>query len=291
MTVRRPEPHDLPRVSQPLWRWFTWYARRFLRRHMHAVRLARVAEDPRVSPVPIVTPAAPLVVYCNHPSWWDPMVGVFLARRLWPERRHYWPIDADMLRRYRFFARLGFFGIEKDARAGAAAFLRTASAALAQDGACLGLAAQGEFADPRARPVRIKPGLSHLARRMEAGVIVPLAVEYPFWTERTPEVLLRFGDPVPASQRPSTEQLEGALARTMDELAATATARRPQDFVTLLKGTAGASRTYDAWRRARAVLSGRRFDPAHLPEAEHDPDPSAAFDVSYNARDTQVGRT
>ena len=243
-----------------MWRWFTWYARRFLRKHMHAVRLARGGEASTVSP------GQPIVVFANHPSWWDPMLAIFLAQHLWPRRRHYFPIDAAMLKKYRFFAKLGFFGVEPDSARGAAALLRTAPQILAQDDACLWITAQGRFADVRARPIGMKPGLEHLARRLDRGVLLPLAAEYPFWTERTPEALLRFGPPIEIAAQPSTEQLEAALATTMDDLASGAMTRDAKNFVTLLDGQTGTSATYDLWRRSRALLAGRRFDPSHLSE-------------------------
>jgi hypothetical protein len=252
----------VPPISPILWRWFSWYAPRFLRKHMHAVRLVRGGE------APTVPGDQPLIVYCNHPSWWDPMVGIFLARHLWPDRNHYWPIDARMLGKYRFFGRLGFFGVEPDSRRGAAAFLRVAPAALSRANACLWVTAQGKFADVRARPVRIKPGLEHLVRRLDRGVIVPLAGEFTFWAEKTPEALLHFGRPTAVTDRPDTAALESALAGAMDALAAAAIARDPGRFTTLLSGAAGTSAAYDAWRRARAAVTGRRFDAAHVPDPE-----------------------
>ena len=255
----------VPRISPFMWRWFSWYAGRFLRKHFHAVRLMDGAVPPAIAP------DEPLIVYCNHPSWWDPMVGIFLARRFWPDRRHYWPIDAAMLRQYPIFGKLGFFGVEKDTARGAATFLRVATAALGQPSSCLWITAQGEFADVRLRPVRIKPGLSHLARRLTRGVILPLAGEYPFWTERTPEALLRFGQPVQIAERPSHEQLEFELTRSMDALAAASTARDPSRFSVLTSGAAGTSPFYDAWRRMRAGASGRAFQASHAPDERHPP--------------------
>jgi 1-acyl-sn-glycerol-3-phosphate acyltransferase len=126
--------------------------------------------------------------------------------------------------------------------------------------------AEGHFSDVRLRPVRVKPGIAHLARRLGRGAILPLAVEYPFWTEKTPEVLLAFGRPVPVAQRPEAPELEAALTHAMDDLAAAALTRDPGRFTTLLAGAAGTSRVYDAWRRGRALLAGRPFDPAHAPE-------------------------
>ena len=254
-----------PTISPFMWRWFTRYARRFVRRHFHAVRLLR-ATEPAAASLP---PGGPLILCCNHPSWWDPMVGIFLAQHLWPQRPHYWPIDAAMLRKYRFFAKLGFFGVEKDSRRGAAAFLRAATAVLTRgDGACLWVTAGGDFQDVRARPVQVKGGIEHLARRLQSCTILPLAIEYPFWTEKAPEALLAFGRPLRVSDRPDTDALREALTKAMDDLAAAAVAREPAAFSTLLSGAAGTSCVYDAWRRGRAMLAGRQFNPAHMPEAE-----------------------
>ena len=258
----------VPPVSPFMWQWFSRYARRFLRKHFHAVRLLQGTE--RYTAVP---DGRPIILWCNHPSWWDPMVGIFLAHHQWPGRSHYWPIDAAMLRKYRFFTKLGFFGVEKDSLRGAAAFLRTAQAALGQDGpargnACLWVTAGGDFQDVRARPVHVKPGVSHLARRLDAGVILPLVIDYTFWSEKTPEALLAFGPPIAVTERPTVETLREALTATMDDLAAAALSRDATRFTTLLHGAAGTSVVYDLWRRGKAALAGRAFDPSHLPPQE-----------------------
>ena len=260
--MRHRAPSSVPPISPLMWRWFSWYAGRFLRKHFHAVRLMHGGAPPSIAP------DEPLIVYCNHPSWWDPMVGIFLARRFWPSRRHYWPIDATMLRHYPVFRQLGFFGVEKGTARGAATFLRVATAALSRPGACLWITAQGDFADVRLRPVRMKPGLSHLARRLSHGVILPLAGEYPFWTERTPEALVRFGRPLQIAERLSHDQLELELVATMDALAGASMSRDPSRFSVLASGAAGASPFYDAWRWTRATASGRAFYASHAPDAQ-----------------------
>ena len=93
-----------PRISRGLLRAFYGYSRWYLRRHFHAVRLLRGTS-------PVVGDARPLVVYLHHASWWDPLVGLLLAREWFPHRTLYAPIDAQALRQYRFFARLGFLAL------------------------------------------------------------------------------------------------------------------------------------------------------------------------------------
>src|SRR5688500_10539954 len=101
--------YGLPPRWPALVRWFTWYARRFVRRNFHAVRVLRDTAPPAFE-------GRPILVAMNHPSWWDPMLALVAATEYYPRRRHFAPIDAAMLRKYRLFARLGFFGVEPETR-------------------------------------------------------------------------------------------------------------------------------------------------------------------------------
>ena len=237
-----------------------WFER-FFRRHMGGLRLARWGY-PDAS-------AGPLVVYSNHPGWWDVVVYALLARRLLPGFEGYGPIDAAMLKKYGFFERLGIFGIEPHGPRGAAAFLRAAADILSKPDRMLMLTAQGRFADPRERPIGLRPGVARLAEVAPTARFLPLAIEYAFWTERGAEALAAFGPALPAADllalpRPERlARLEAALAAAMDRLAADAIARDPARFTPLLEGRAGIGGVYDLWRRARAALRGERFDPAH----------------------------
>jgi hypothetical protein len=184
------------------------------------------------------------------------------------ERIHYAPIDERGLAQYRFLERVGLFGIEPGTPRGGLRFLRLCREILAHPESVLWITAQGEFVDPRDRPIRLKPGIGHLAHRQPVGTIVPLALEYPFWNDRCPEALARFGRPIPlevAERSPAdwTALLESALQDTQDALARRACRRDPALFETLLSGTAGVGGVYDAWRRLRARLRGRTFRPEH----------------------------
>lgn len=262
---------ELPRVWPRLFALFALYSRWYLGRHFYAVRL--------LGPAPRVGAERALVVYFNHPSWWDPLVAILLAGDLFPRRTHYGPIDAEALGRYGFFRRLGFFGVETGTAAGARRFLRTAEALLARGGeTALWITPEGRFTDPRQRPVRLRPGLGRLVRRSaEQGgdaVLLPLAVEYVYWQERFPEVLLSFGEPVDVGRAAAElgaggdgprwdALLAGRLETAQDRLAAAAVAREPAAFTTLLRGRAGVGGLYDLWRALRARLRGERFVREH----------------------------
>lgn len=251
-----PDPIGLR--SPVLVRFFTGVMARQMRRSFRALRLAR----PGLPPLP---EGRAVVIYSNHPSWWDPAVGMVLAASLFPRLAHFAPIEAAMLDRYRFFARLGFFGVA-EGRAGAAAFLHTSQAVLADPSRALWVTAQGRFSDPRERPLALRPGVAHLMARVPGAVALPLALEYPFWSEKRPEALALFGPPLTgeASAGDWAARLEGGLTEACDRLAGLARARGPGEFESLLAGRAGVGGVYDLWQHAKAAATGRRHVPDHL---------------------------
>jgi 1-acyl-sn-glycerol-3-phosphate acyltransferase len=258
--------HELPPFSHGLNGWFMWYVRRYLRRHFHAVRLLA---GPDGSPGFPDLEGEPVLVATNHPGWWDPLVFLLAGAALYPERMTYGPIDAAALGKYKFLERIGFIGIEPGTWRGSARFLRMARAALERTDVMFWITAQGEFTDPRARPVVIRPGVGHAVASATRGVVVPFAVEYPFWSERCPEALAAFGPAVRIADHPGrsaeewTSVLAAELAATQDRLAAAAIARDPTAFRPLLVGRTGVGPAYDTIRRLSAWLRGRRFDPSH----------------------------
>lgn len=254
----------LPRISPLLLRWFTWYCRGYIRRHFHSVRVSINGLPPDVA-------GQPLVVYTNHASWWDPLVGLVVKDAYFPDRNLYAPIDAAMLQRYRMFAKLGFFGVEQGTRRGAVQFLRTSEAILCRTDSLLAITPQGRFADVRERPLRFQSGLGRVAAQVENVVFLPMATEFVFWEERLPEILVRFGEPVLINGSTRRDQsyeelsahLEEKLTVALDALSVEAQRRDASDFRTILRGGAGQGGVYDWWRRAKAKLRGETFQKEH----------------------------
>ena len=217
--------------------------------------------------LPRPVPGRPLIVYSNHSSWWDPALYILLNDKLFHDRAGYGPMDAAALGKYGVLERMGIFGVELDNPRGAALFLRTSMAVLAQPSRMLWITAEGAFTDPRTRPLALRPGLAHIARRVPGATILPLALEYTFWNESRPEALVRFGEPLQSDRLGSvaewTARLETSLAETMDGLATESATRNPALFRPLVRGGAGIGGIYDSWRWLRATAGGRRFDPSH----------------------------
>ena len=261
--MSRPTATDpLTLRSDTLFWLFGWYVRWFFWRRFRAVRISRAG-------LPDLPQGRPIIVCSNHPSWWDPMLFILLQTKLFPGRRGYGPMNAEALGRYGVLERMGIFGIELDSPRGAARFLGISLRVLSDPGNVLWITAEGHFTDNRRRPVVLRPGIAHLARRVPDAIILPLAMEYPFWNESRPEALARFGTPIDTGWDRSaaewTAHLAAALTSTMDALEAESVTRKPALFLPLVRGGAGVGGIYDLMRRGRAWMSGRRFDPSHEP--------------------------
>jgi 1-acyl-sn-glycerol-3-phosphate acyltransferase len=253
--------------SPAMCRFFAGVMRRQVARGFRALRVARPG-------LPTVPPSARLIVYANHPSWWDPAIFIVLADTLFPGRAGFGPMDAEALARYRFMRRIGIFGVTPGSARGAAQFLRIGERILSDPARMLWLTSQGTFADPRVRLVELQKGLAHLMARVPGAVAVPLALEYPFWSEKRPEALAAFGPPVRADaggRAALNATLTEALEATQDGLARCAIARDPAAFDRVLGGRAGVGGVYGGWQRLRDALAGRVHSPDHLSDAGRNP--------------------
>ena len=255
-----PQPDPLARRSPFLFWLFGWYLRWYAWWRLHAIRVSRAG-------LPNPPAGVPVIICANHPSWWDPALFILLATRLFPGRPGFGPMDTAALGKYGVLERMGIFGIDLATPRGAAQFLETGQRALSNPAGMLWITVEGAFTDARVRPVRLRPGIAHLARRIPGAVILPLAVEYAFWNESKPEALVRFGPPIPTGRDRNvaewTAHLEAELTRTMDALAAESIGRDPAAFHKLFGSRGGVGGIYDLWRRLRAWTGGHRFDPSH----------------------------
>jgi 1-acyl-sn-glycerol-3-phosphate acyltransferase len=259
-------PEDPVELHSPRLFWaFGWYLRWFFWRNFHAVRMAG-------GDFASVPADRPLIIYSNHPSWWDPALFMLLANTILADRISFGPMEAEALQRYKLFRRFGVYGIDTATRQGAARFMAVTSRIVSQPGTAVWVTCEGHFTDPRVRPLRLRPGLAHLARRLPNATILPLALEYPFWNERKPEALLRFGAAVEAGDGMSVSEwntlLEQRLTETMDALGRDTMTRDPARFRLLLRGRAGVGGIYDVWRRLIALAGLRRPQLAHEPQRE-----------------------
>ena len=257
--TREIAPAELTPPSPRLLSFFRLYLVWYVRRHFHAMRLANAPRFPS---------ASTLVVYLNHPSWWDPITILLLSNHLRPEADHYGPMDAKALERYGLFRRMGAFPVAAGKAEGVPQFLGSARLVLEQGGV-LWVTPEGQFTDNRTRPVTFKSGLSHLISQMGRITLLPIALEYTYWDERLPEILVNCGEPFHIADGRAEEAhtwnnlMAYAMTSTQEELAQIAATRKAENFSTVLAGGSGIGGMYEYWKRLQAALLGAKYESEH----------------------------
>lgn len=256
----RRSPVSLPPIRKRQLAWFTRYVEWYLCRNFHGLHFLQMSSLESLA-------GLPLLVCLNHPSWWDPLIGLHLSQRFFPQRYHAAPIAADGLAKYKFFERLGFFGIPSDRHQRAFRFLEVGRAVLSRADGALWVTAQGAFTDVSV-PIRFESGVGYLATLLDRFVFLPVALEYAFWNERFPEAFVCFGAPVIVNGRKSsasdwTARFTDSLQETVERLTTKVILRDAQLFEPLLQGRTGVGGIYDVWRATIAKLQGKQWQPAH----------------------------
>jgi 1-acyl-sn-glycerol-3-phosphate acyltransferase len=210
-----------------------------------------------------------VIVYGNHPSWWDPLIAHYMNLTQFKPRQFYAPIDAEALKQYQVFSKLGFYGVNLASHSGAAAFLKQSLSILHHPNTALWITPEGRFCDVRDYTASFMPGLAHLCTKLDDGHVIPMALELVFWEERLPECLIRFGEPLLIASRRDedkaswTQALESALRKTQAALAEDSVSRECQRFSPALRGKIGAGGFYDLMRRFKSSLRGKKLRLEH----------------------------
>lgn len=261
-----------------------------MRKNWHGVWLCRDGGDDAMRA--LAAESRPAIVVMNHHSWWDPLVGMWLADRFLPRRPGYAPMEAGQLAKFGILKKLGVFGIEPDDAASLPAMVDYLHARWkTEPSAVLWITPQGRFADVRERIV-VRPGVSAVAASLDRPpLVVSVTSEMVFWTEKKPELLLRLAT-VPPPESPSVAAWHRAITRGMqanaEALRDAAVTRDPARF-TLIGGSGAASTNvfYDFWLRltgrSNRIDTGNRLAAAQRSEAS----PPTTFPAMRNDQDTR----
>lgn len=239
-------------------RFFAWYLRRLVAKRFHALRAEGASGDLLAG---AARSGGPVILASSHSSWWDPLVGLWVHDRWFAGREACSPIDDAMLRKFRFFRKLGMFGVHPDDPASLRAFVRYVDGVFARDPrGVLFMTPQGRFVDPRL-PVEIRPGIGMVAARHPGACVLVAALEYGFWTDQRPEAFLRLAQVAPPADagdaRAWHAAIEGAMNANAASLAAAVQSRDPARFTALVGGDAPRiNPVYDLWLRVTGRSAG-----------------------------------
>ncbi len=144
------------------------YIRGLLRRSFQSLRL--------IGEIPQIEAAQPLLIAPNHSTWWDGFFVYVLNRLLFRKRLHLMMLERQ-LERFRFFSRVGAFGIRPGMPRSVVETLRYSAALLREPGNALCLFPQGELRYHALRPLGYRRGLETVLALCGRTVqILPLAM-------------------------------------------------------------------------------------------------------------------
>lgn len=271
------EPRYIPARESPAFaRWFEgWCRRNMIRKKFSAMRIERAGADLLRS---VADHKGPLILASNHVGWWDPLMMLTTQRLFFPERSLRAPMDAAQLERFGLFRRLGVFGIDPDDAASLARMGEEMERYFRESARpTFWITPQGRFADVRAAIV-VRPGVSKLAAGTPGARVLALSMEYCFWTDPKPEILIAARE-VRAADPSRTTAWQRAIAEAMTagaaHLAELAIAREPDRFETLVsKQGAQGGALYNAWLKVRGRgggLEAHRAGPTPTPGRANPP--------------------
>lgn len=267
-------------------KFFARFVRGMFGRKFHAVRIvASTRNDLRT----LSKVDEPVIVLLNHASWWDPLVCVLLGEREITGRSAMAPMEADQLRRFKFFRKLGLFGVEADNRDGLRVLREYVLDRFARETRpTLWITPQGEFTDVRT-PIELRLGAAGVAAKCPTCRVVSVAIEYGFWVDQKPEVFIRAQSiatpspektesadgPQPASVRDWHRAMTQGMQHNAQHLSAHVMARDPAAFECLVGGdSATIHPVYDWWLKIRGKSGAIR---ATTRQTEHTrPSPTLA---------------
>ncbi len=220
-------------------------------------RALRIAHPERF---PVKRADRPLIIFFNHPSMWDGLVVLLLQLRLLPSYNIYVPLANHLFHRYPALRYLGFFGVHPGLGRGPGDFVEDCKQILARPDAILWMSPEGEFKDPRSRPIRLRRGLATLLTTLGPVTVVPLALEYCLWEKLRMEALASWGEPIESENAASrsvaewTDLMTDSLTATLDELSGFSIRREHQSFQLLLYGRFGFRNLVKLLRDVRLLI-------------------------------------
>jgi 1-acyl-sn-glycerol-3-phosphate acyltransferase len=200
---------------------FLPYVRRLMKKSFQAVRLLGEPPDPPRN--------KPVLIVANHGTWWDGFF-IYVLNEQVLHRRLYVMMLEQQLKKYRFFRRLGAFGISPGHPRSVRAALTYSANLLRDPSNCLCVFPQGSLHRIRERPLGFKPGLQHVLAEYGGDVnILPVAIACEFRGERRPEALFLADRAYAASGTTfqGMDWLESIQASQMDRLDTMITAGEP----------------------------------------------------------------
>ena len=175
-----------------------------------------------LGPLPELDPSLPLLITPNHSTWWDGFFFYILNKRLW-KRKGYLMMLEEQLSKYRFFSRIGAFGIEPGLARKSYDALRYSAAILRDPANALCIFPQGVLRHSGVRPLEFRRGVGHILKLFGGDVnLLPLGIRCEFLIDQRPEAFFMAGRVFRVNQKTFQgiqwlEQQEDALLQRLHQ--------------------------------------------------------------------------
>jgi 1-acyl-sn-glycerol-3-phosphate acyltransferase len=138
--------------------------------------------------MPDIDPELPLLITPNHSTWWDGFFLYILNKRLLHRKLHLMMLE-QQLSKYRFFSRIGAFGIEPGLPRQSHSALRYSAQVLQEPGNALCIFPQGVLRYAGVRPLEFQRGMGHVLKLYGGKTnLLPLGIYCTFLFDQRPEV-------------------------------------------------------------------------------------------------------
>ena len=235
---------------------FNFILRRWLARDLHArfhnIYLLDAAN------LNLLDGSRPVIGCVNHTNWWDGFVLYVVSHQRLPHDI-YLAMDEVNLRRYRFFAWMGVFGVDLSDPGASLPGVRYAVGLLRATSRVprlLWIFVQGKLLDARV-PIEPKPGALFLARKTGAQIL-PLVLRYEWLAESRPSIFVQIGKPMPPGS--TGEELAAVLNGLFARVDAVLHPDAPARGEPLFRPRMSMNKRWDHFVR-RALRRSDAFDP------------------------------
>lgn len=205
---------------------FAIYNRNLFKRRFQALRIEGIENLGKF----------PLVIYCNHSSWWDGLVIFEISRRA--KLNSFVMMEEKQLKNLFLFRKLGAFSVIRENPREAVMSINYAANLLKEkQDRVIWIFPQGEILPNDVRPLEFYNGISRIVEKVENCYLLPIAMRYEFFGDFKPEALVKIGEAElveSANPKDLTKNLAEKLTKLLDELKQDIVNNRLENYENLL---------------------------------------------------------
>jgi len=136
----------------------------------------------------------PLIIYCNHSSWWDGLIAFQISRETGSDG--FVMMEEQQLKRLFLFRRLGAFSVIREKPREALRSIDYAAKLLTENSKrTLWIFPQGEILPNDLRPIKFYNGLTKIIQKVGNCSVASLSIRYEFLGEFKPRVFVKIDEP------------------------------------------------------------------------------------------------